>query len=117
MTCCMMFHSVLKAEILPVQAGEAALAAMAKDDVQALLTVLFLLIESAALIQMTQSELAGAQKLILLLVQLLKGFPGLLRRLVPSMHMLAGEESFVAHITPSESTQKKQVSSLRWLSL
>jgi hypothetical protein len=74
-----------------VQAGEQEIAAMAKDDVQALLTVLFLLVESGALIQMTQSELVGAQKLILLLMQLLDGFPSLLRRLVPSMHMLAGE--------------------------
>ncbi|CAL8469751.1 g9293 [Coccomyxa elongata] len=85
----------LRAQRTDIQAGEAALAAMARDDVQALLTVLFLFIETAALIQMTQSELAGAQKLILLLMQLLKGFPGLLRRLVPSMHMLAGHYAHV----------------------
>lgn len=95
-----------------LQAGEQALAVMAKDDVQALLTVLFLLAESAALIEMTQSELAGAQKLILLLMQLLNGFPNLLRRLVPSMHMLAGESFACAHI-PTGRHEATQISSLR----
>lgn len=95
-----------------LQAGEQALAVMAKDDVQALLTVLFLLVESAALIEMTQSELAGAQKLILLLMQLLNGFPSLLRRLVPSMHMIAGEMLACTRI-PTGRSEATQISSLR----
>lgn len=70
--------------------GEASVAAVAKQSVQAALTLQFLLGETTALTQLTQSGLVDAQQQILQLMKLLGSFPALLGHLVPSIHMLAG---------------------------
>lgn len=67
------------------------MAAMARADAQALLTLKVLLGEAEVLLLLTQTEVADAQQLIVALLKLHDSFPGLLAPMAPALLMLAGE--------------------------
>ena len=73
-----------------VQVGEASVSAGARRDVQALLLLRCLLLESAALAHLTMTQHAEAQQHILSMRQLYSRFPTLLPRALHSVHMVTG---------------------------
>ncbi len=72
------------------QGGEASIAAGARRNVQALLLLQCLLLESAVLAQLTMTEHTQAQQHIQSIRQLYSRFPTLLQGALHSIHMVTG---------------------------